>query len=51
MLVLIHAIVMCWLFNLNRFGRNKKEIKDEWQALIDERIDIVVLNMPILSTR
>jgi len=37
--------------DLSRFGRNKKEIKDEWEALVNEDIDIVVLNMPILDTR
>ncbi|WJE43100.1 recombinase family protein [Bacillus halotolerans] len=39
------------LHDLSRFGRNKQEIKDEWEALIGEEIDIVVLNMPILDTR
>lgn len=37
--------------DLSRFGRNKQEIRDEWKALIEEKIDIVVLNMPILDTR
>lgn len=37
--------------DLDRFGRNKQEIKDEWEALIKEEIDIVVLNMPILDIR
>lgn len=37
--------------DLSRFGRNKQEIKDEWESLIKEEIDIVVLNMPILDTR
>src|SRR5699024_85007 len=37
--------------DLSRFGRNKNEIKEEWEALIKEEIDIVVLNMPILDTR
>lgn len=37
--------------DLSRFGRNKQEIKDEWEALIKEDIDIVVLNMPLLDTR
>jgi len=36
--------------DLSRFGRNKQEIKDEWESLINEEIDIVVLNMPILDT-
>lgn len=37
--------------DLSRFGRNKVEIKNEWQWLIEHEIDIVVLNMPILDTR
>jgi len=37
--------------DLSRFGRNKEEIRDEWQSLIKDEIDIVVLNMPILDTR
>ncbi|KZN99320.1 recombinase family protein [Pseudobacillus badius] len=37
--------------DLSRFGRNKEEIRSEWKAMIDEDIDIVVLNMPILDTR
>lgn len=37
--------------DLSRFGRNKQEIRDEWESLIKEEIDIVVLNMPILDTR
>lgn len=37
--------------DLSSFGRNKKEILNEWKSMIDEKIDIVVLNMPILDTR
>src|SRR5699024_1408587 len=37
--------------DLSRFGRNKEEIRNEWEALSNEEIDIVVLNMPILDTR
>ena len=37
--------------DLSRFGRNKQEIRNEWKKMIDEEIDIVVLNMPILDTR
>lgn len=37
--------------DLSRFGRNKQEIRNEWKSMIDEEIDIVVLNMPILDTR
>lgn len=36
--------------DLSRLGRNKEEIKNEWKYLIDNEIDIVVLNMPILNT-
>lgn len=38
------------IHDLSRLGRNKEEIKNEWKSLIDEEIDIVVLNMPILNT-
>lgn len=37
--------------DLSRFGRNKEEIKNEWESLMKDDIDIVVLNMPILDTR
>lgn len=37
--------------DLSRFGRNKEEIRNQWKTLMDEEIDIVVLNMPILDTR
>lgn len=37
--------------DLSRFGRNKEEIKDEWESLMKDEIDIVVLNMPFLDTR
>lgn len=37
--------------DLSHFGRNKDDIRNEWKALIEEEIDIVVLNMPILNTR
>jgi DNA invertase Pin-like site-specific DNA recombinase len=37
--------------DLSRFGRNKEEIRNEWKMLIEEEIDIVVMNMPILDTR
>ena len=37
--------------DLSRFGRSKEEIRSEWKALMEEEIDIVVLNMPILDTR
>lgn len=37
--------------DLRGLGRSKEEIKDEWEYLIRENIDIVVLNIPILDTR
>lgn len=37
--------------SLDRFGRNKQEIYQEWQWFIQEGIDIVVIDMPILDTR
>ena len=36
---------------LSRFSQNKEEIRDEWRALIQEEVDLVVLNMSILDTR
>lgn len=35
---------------LDRFGRNKEEIKNEWQWFADNNITIKVLDMPILDT-
>ena len=35
--------------DLSRFGGNKEEIRNEWKMLIEEEIDIVVINMPILT--
>lgn len=35
---------------LDRLGRNKKEIDREWNEFINRGIDIVVLDMPILDT-
>lgn len=37
--------------DFSRLGRNKEEIKNEWESLIKAEIDVVVLNMPILYTR
>jgi len=35
---------------LSRFGRNKEQIKEEWEWFMKNDIDIVVLDMPILNT-
>lgn len=37
--------------DLSRFGRNKKEIMDEWSYFQENEIDIYIVNMPILDTR
>jgi DNA invertase Pin-like site-specific DNA recombinase len=37
--------------SLDRFGRNKQEILNEWKWLIDNKVDIVIIDMPILDTR
>ncbi|HDR7225628.1 recombinase family protein [Bacillus toyonensis] len=40
-----------YIQSLDRLGRNKQMILDEWQELIEEKeIDIVVLDMPLLNT-
>ena len=37
--------------SLDRLGRNKTEIMREWEWMINNGIDIMVLDMPILNTR
>lgn len=40
-----------YIHSLDRFGRNKEEILQEWNAITKEiEADIVVLNMPLLDT-
>lgn len=39
-----------YIHSLDRFGRNKQEIKEEWKWFIDNGIDIVVLDTPLIST-
>jgi len=36
--------------DLSRFGRNAEEINKEWDELVNQDIDIVILDMPILDT-
>lgn len=36
--------------SLDRFGRNKQQILDEWKELTDRGVDIVVMDMPLLDT-
>ena len=41
-----------FVHSLDRFGRNKEQILEEWRELTKERgIDIVVVDMPLLDTR
>ncbi len=41
-----------FVYELNRFGRNYDEIKEEWYRITKiKRAHIVVMNMPLLDTR
>lgn len=42
--VLVVHDIMC-------FGKNKQEIKNEWESLIKEKIDVIILKKPVLDTR
>ena len=37
--------------SIDRLGRNKTSILDQWKFLMEQGIQIVVLDMPILDTR
>jgi len=37
--------------SIDRLGRNKSGILEQWKYLIENEIDIVVIDMPILDTR
>lgn len=39
-----------YIKSLDRFGRNKQDIKDEWKWFMDNDIDIVVMDTPLIST-
>lgn len=40
-----------YIHSLDRFGRNKDEILNEWKELTQEmKIDIIVIDMPLLDT-
>ncbi|HLR66852.1 MAG TPA: recombinase family protein, partial [Virgibacillus sp.] len=40
-----------YIHSLDRFGRNKEQIVEEWNAITKElKADIVVLDMPLLDT-
>ena len=43
---------LLYIKSIDRLGRNYEEIQDQWRILTKERkIDIVVLDMPLLDTR
>lgn len=37
--------------SIDRLGRNYREIIEQWRAIVDKCVDIVVLDMPLLDTR
>lgn len=37
--------------SIDRLGRNNREIIEQWRAIVDKSVDIVVLDMPLLDTR
>ena len=39
-----------YIHSLDRLGRNKQGIKDEWEWFISQEIDIVVIDTPLIST-
>lgn len=47
----LRAVDTLFVKSINRFGRNKQKILKEWQWLIDEKIHVVVIDIPILDTR
>lgn len=52
MLRRIHAGDLLYITSIDRLGRNYEEIQKQWRFLTKEkRIDIVVLDMPLLDTR
>lgn len=48
----VHTGDCLWITSIDRLGRNYEEIQEQWRYLTKEkRIDIVVLDMPLLDTR
>lgn len=37
--------------SIDSLGRNYREIIEQWRAIVDKSVDIVVLDMPLLDTR
>ncbi len=43
---------LLYIKSIDRLGRNYEEIQNQWRILTkDKRVDIVVLDMPLLDTR
>ena len=42
---------MLFIKSIDRLGRNYREIIEQWRAIVDKSVDIVVLDMPLLDTR
>ena len=43
---------LLYVKNIDRLGRNYEEIQEQWRVITKEkRVDIVVLDMPLLDTR
>ena len=41
-----------YIQSIDRLGRNYREIQEQWKTLIqDKKIDICVIDMPLLDTR
>lgn len=48
----LHAGDVLYVLSIDRLGRNYEEIQEQWRYLTKEkRIDIVVIDMPLLDTR
>lgn len=48
----LHAGDVLYVLSIDRLGRNYEEIQEQWRYLTKEkRVDIVVIDMPLLDTR
>lgn len=47
----LHAGDVLFIKSIDRLGRNYREIIEQWRAIVDKSVDIVVLDMPLLDTR
>lgn len=48
----LHASDVLYVLSIDRLGRNYEEIQEQWRYLTKEkRVDIVVIDMPLLDTR